>query len=151
MPLETLLDESRYSLLVGYHPGHNSLLLCCREILQILIDLVFVFVETFYLLDVSRIDLSQADVFVEVQNMIVEPLAFDEEHLEFFSLPLVQTFLNDFALISLDDLIETTGAGILHTRLDLALLAFRARPSLVVFLHLILFTRFILQKMIFYV
>ena len=96
MTLETLLDESRYSLLVGYHPGHNSLLLRRREILQVLIDLVFVFVEAFYLFDVSRIDPSQADVFVKVQDMVVEPLAFDEEHLELFSLPLIQTFLDDF-------------------------------------------------------
>jgi hypothetical protein len=146
MPLETPLNESRYSLLVGYHLGHNSLLLCCREILQILIDFVFVFIEAFYLLDVSCIDPGQTDVFVKVQNMVVKPLAFDEEHLEFFSLSLVQTFLDDFALVSLDDLVKTTGTGILHTRLDLALLAFGARSSLVVFLHLILFTRFILQK-----
>ena len=139
MPLETLLDESRYSLLVGYHPGHNSLLLCCREILQVLIDLVFVFVEAFYLFDVSRIDPSQADVFMKVQDVVVEPLAFDEEHLELFSLPLVQTLLDDFALVNLNNLVETTGTGILHTRLNLALLVFGARPSLVVFLHLILY------------
>lgn len=98
------------------------------------------------MLDVSRIDPSQADVFVKVQDMVVEPLAFDEEHLELFSLPLVQAFLDDFALVSLNDLVETAGTGVLHTRLDLALLAFGARLSLVVFLHLILFTRFILQK-----
>lgn len=151
MPLETLLDESRYSLLVGYHSGHNSLLLCCREILQVLINLVFVFVEAFYLLDVSCINPGQADVFVKVQDMVIKPLAFDEEHLELFSLSFVQTFLNDFALVSLDDLVKTTGASILHTCLDFALLAFGACPSLVVFLHLILFTRFILQKMMFYV
>ena len=144
MTLETLLGESRYSLLVGYHPGHNSLLLRRREILQVLIDLVFVFIEAFYLFDVSRIDPSQADVFVKVQDMVVEPLAFDEEHLELFSLPLVQTFLDDFTLVSLDDLVKTTSASILHTRLNLALLAFGACLSLVVFLHLILFTRFIL-------
>lgn len=105
----------------------------------------------FYLLDISRIDPSQADIFMKIQDMVVEPLAFDEEHLELFSLLLVQTFLDDFALVSLDNLVETTGTGILHTRLDLALLAFGARPSLVVFLHLILFTRFILQKWRFYV
>lgn len=149
MPLETLLDERRYSLLVGYHPGHNSLLLRCREILQVLIDLVFVFVESFYLLDVSCIDPGQADVFVKVQDMIVEPFAFDEEHLELFSLPFVQTLLDYLALVCSEDLVKTTSAGILHTRLDLALLAFGARSSLVVFLHLILFTRFILQKMTF--
>ena len=96
------------------------------------------------MLDASRIDSGQADIFVKVQDMVVEPLAFDEEHLELFSLLLVQAFLDDFALVSLDDLVETTGAGILHTRFDLALLVFGARPSLVVFLHLILFTRFIL-------
>lgn len=83
--------------------------------------------------------------------MVVEPLAFDEEHLKFFPLPLIQTFLDDFTLVNLDDLVKTTGTSILHTRLNLALLAFGACPSLVVFLHLILFTRFILQKMIFYV
>ena len=76
--------------------------------------------------------------------MVVEPLAFDEEHLELFSLPLVQTFLDDFTLVSLDDLVKTTSASILHTRLNLALLAFGACLSLVVFLHLILFIRFIL-------
>ena len=151
MPLETFLDESRYSFLVGYHPGHNSLLLRRRKILQVLIDLVFIFVEAFYLLDISRIDPSQADIFVKVQDMIIKPLAFDEEHLELFSLPLIQTFLDDFALVSLDDLIKTTSASILHTHFDLALLAFGACLSLVVFLHLILFTRFILQKMMFYV
>ena len=96
------------------------------------------------MLDVSRIDPSQADIFVKVQDMVVEPLTFDEEHLELFSLSLVQALLDDFALVSFDDLVETTGTGILHTRLDLALLAFGARSSLVVFLHLILFTRFIL-------
>ena len=98
------------------------------------------------MLDVSRIDPSQVDVFMKIQDMIVEPLAFDEEHLKFFPLPLIQAFLDDFTFVRLDDLVETTGAGILHTRLNLALLAFGACPSLVVFLHLILFTRFILQK-----
>ena len=82
MTLETLLGESRYSLLVGYHPGHNSLLLRRRKILQVLIDLVFIFVEAFYLLDISRIDPSQADIFVKVQDMIIKPLAFDKKHLE---------------------------------------------------------------------
>lgn len=84
--------------------------------------------------------------FVKVQDMVVEPLALDEKHLELFPLPLVQTFLNDFALVNLDNLVEATSAGILHTRLDLALLAFGTRSSLVVFFYLILFTKFILQK-----
>ena len=103
------------------------------------------------MLDVSRIDPSQTDVFVKIQDMIIKPLAFNEEHLKFFPLPLIQAFLDDFTFVRLDDLVETTGAGILHTHLNLALLAFGAYPSLVVFLHLILFTRFILQKMMFYV
>ena len=103
------------------------------------------------MLDASRIDPSQTDVFVKVQDMIVEPLTFNEEHLKLLLLPFIQAFLDDFALVGLDDLVETTDTGILHTRLNFALLAFGAYSSLVVFFHLILFTWFILQKMMFYV
>lgn len=59
--------------------------------------------------------------------MIVEPLAFDEEHLEFFPLSLIQAFPDDFALVCSENLVFATGCRSEQSRLYRGLLVVRAR------------------------
>ena len=61
-------------------------------------------------LDVCRVELSQLDsvVSLQVQDMVVEPFAFYKQHLQLFTLFLVQPFLDNLAFIDFADLMLPT-------------------------------------------
>lgn len=67
--------------------------------------------------------------------MVVEPFAFYEQHLQLFSLLLVQAFLNNLAFKALDNLAKPSESCLSLSFSDLALLLFRACFSAVKCCH----------------
>ena len=67
--------------------------------------------------------------------MIVKPLPFNKQHFQLFSLFVVQTFLNNLALIDFADLMLATKRCCLLRRFYLALLFIWACKSVVFLLH----------------
>ena len=62
---------------------------------------------------------------MKIEDMIIEPFALDEEHLELFLLPFVQPLFNDLALICSENLILTLGGSSEQSGFYRRLLVFR--------------------------
>ena len=110
--LQSLLEESPDRLLVRDHSRDDRLLLLGTEDLQFRGYHVLVLVEVADGLDMRRVYVfQQLAVFMDGQDMVVEPLPFDEDHLQLFSLSLVQPLLDDLALVDFADLVLPFQAG----------------------------------------
>lgn len=105
MLLQTFLEQRRDSPLVRDHPRDNCLFLLGTQNPQFRCHLVLVLVEMVDGLDTRRVYVFQEfAVLMYGQDVVVEPLPFHEQHLKFFSLTLVQSLLDDLALVDLADL-----------------------------------------------
>ena len=133
--LKPSLDQRLDRHLVRDHPGQDGLLLCGRDVFETGRLSFPVFVEPCDVLDGARVQSSQLLGLVQIQDVVVEPLAFDEQHLQLLLLPLVQPLLDDLAIVDLDDLAETPEGGQPLGFPDPALLLFGASFSAVNFCH----------------
>ena len=73
--------------------------------------------------------------------MIIEPLSLHKQHVEFFMLAFVQSFLYNLEFIGLDNLILSTKPCLTSCCYNLVPLFFRTDQSIVNIPHHILFTK----------
>ena len=78
---------------------------------------------------------------MQIENMVIEPLSLNEEHIKFFVLPFVQSFLHNLEFIGLDNLVLSPKPCLASGIANLVLLVFRTDQSIVIVLHHILFTQ----------
>lgn len=62
---------------------------------------------------------------MKIEDVIIEPFALDEEHLEFFLLPFIQSFLYNLTLVCFKNLILTLGGSSKQSSFYRHLLVFR--------------------------
>ena len=78
---------------------------------------------------------------MQIEDMVIEPLSFNKEHIKFFMLTFVQSFLYNLEFISLDNLALSAKSCLASGIANLVLLVFRTDQSIVIVLHHILFTQ----------
>ena len=135
-------DKLYYGHLIWHHSCQYCLLLCCRQVFQFRLNRISVFVKSFNRFYSRWTDVRQSlSLSVQIENMVVEPLPFNEEHVQFFVLEFVQTFLYNLEFIRLDNLVLSTKSCLASRCYNLVLLFIRTDQSIVNILHHILFTQ----------
>ena len=95
-----------------------------------------------YCPDVRGVDIGQSlSLLMEVQDMVVEPFSFNEDHVKFFVLSFVQFSLIDLEFIRFDNLVLSTNTCGIPSCSNLVLFVFGTDQSIVDILHHILFTQ----------
>ena len=148
MILESVLYKRNNCLLIWDHSCDNCLFLLRAKMVKLWDNFIAIFVKMLDFFDASCVDVSELYAIpLHCKDMVVEPLSFNKQHLQLFSLFVVESLLNNLALIDFADLMLAAKWSCLLRHLYLALLLIWALKSIVYLLHqfylLMCFTYFI--------
>ena len=137
MRLELVFDEGLDCLLIWDHPCDYCLLLLRKQASQWRHKFILVFVKMLDFFDLACVDVFEFDPWFvpEVENIVVEPLAFKEQPFKLLFLFLAQALLNNLQLIDFDIHSSMPSKRLLLCQADSCFLHVRACWSKVIRCH----------------